>query len=177
MGIGILSLQRIYLGEVIGMKMDAVSTTAAIAILKDKLGLSMELAELERAFLHSSFIGEHSECGKSNERLEFLGDAVIELAVREHLFERFPEENEGALTQRKAARVSDVQLARHAQALGLDQCVFLGKGAEETGGRATTSILAGAFEALAGVVFLCEGYPRAKRFVCEHLSLDRNSAD
>ena len=87
MGIGILSLQRIYLGEVMGMKMDAVSTTAAIAILKDKLGLSMELAELERAFLHSSFIGEHSTCGKSNERLEFLGDAVIELAVRERLFE------------------------------------------------------------------------------------------
>ena len=153
------------------MKMDAVSTTAAIAILKDKLGLSMELAELERAFLHSSFIGEHPECGESNERLEFLGDAVIELAVREYLFKRFPQENEGVLTQKKAALVSDVRLAKQAQVLGLNQCLFLGKGTDETGGRTIPSILAAAFEALAGLVFLHEGYPRAKQLVCEHLNL------
>ena len=147
-------------------------SVAALEALRARCRLSIGVPELQQAFLHRSYVHEHADGLESNDRLEFLGDAVIELVVREHLCGRYPTHREGELTQRKAALVSDDRLADNARTLALDRCLFLGNGEEETGGRDRDSILAAAFEALTAVVFLCEGYERARRFLLEHLHLD-----
>ena len=145
---------------------------AGLEALRERCHLRIEVLVLQRAFLHRSYVHEHADHLESNDRLEFLGDAVIELVVREHLFRQHPTHSEGALTQRKAAIVSDDRLADNARTLGLDRCLFLGKGEEETGGRNRDSILAAAFEALTAVVFLHEGHERTRDFLLEHLHLD-----
>jgi len=141
-----------------------------IAALKEKLNLNLEVSELERAFLHGSYVNEHPDLElESNERLEFLGDAVIELAISDYLFIRFPKQSEGELTKIKSLVVSGPVLAEKARALGLDQCLLLGKGEEEAGGRERSSILTQAFESLVGVIFTKEGYARAAEFVVASL--------
>jgi ribonuclease-3 len=135
--------------------------------LAEELGI--EASKLRRAFLHSSYVNERSEELESNERLEFLGDAVIELAISEHLFHIFPSHSEGELTKIKSVIVSGPLLAERASALGLGEALFLGVGEEESGGRTRRSILADAFEALVGLIFLESGYERAAQFVVEQL--------
>lgn len=134
--------------------------------LKRRLKLELDTAELRRAFLHSSYVNEQPPELKleSNERLEFLGDAVIELAISEYLFKRFPSYTEGELTKIKSVVVSGPVLAEKARELELGRCLFLGVGEEESGGRERSSILADALEALVGLLFLKWGYRRAARF-------------
>ena len=145
---------------------------AEIEALKSRLKLAIDEADLEKAFLHSSYINESPEKLDSNERLEFLGDAVIELAVSDYLFGRFKALSEGELTKIKSVVVSGPVLAEKAKELGLDKCLLLGKGEAEAGGRERRSILAAAFEALVGLLFAHEGYERTRQFVLEHLKAE-----
>ena len=110
--------------------------------LAARLGLPANArALLERALIHGSFTNEHpEEPGGSNERLEFLGDAVVSLVISEALFTRHPEEDEGALTARRAALVSTRALARVTRRLHLDELIVLGQGAERTGERGRASV-------------------------------------
>ena len=145
----------------------------ALEGLNARLGLELPAEEMARAFRHRSYVHERAsgkapaEAPESNERLEFLGDAVIELIIREELLRRFPERSEGELTKMKSRIVRDTMLAQRAQALGLGACLLLGKGEEEEGGRARSSMLAAAFEALVGLVFLHHGYGWAHGVIVE----------
>ena len=142
----------------------------ALRALRDRLKLEIAPEELKRAFLHSSYVNERPAEGLvANERLEFLGDAVIELAVSEYLYKKFPKYSEGELTKIKSVVVSGPVLAEKARELGLGECLFLGVGEEESGGRERDSILADTFEALIGLIFLRRGYRRAARFVLRFL--------
>ena len=107
--------------------------------------------------------GEPSGPGRDNERLEYLGDAVLELVVGEYLFRRFPGYDEGQLTQLRAALVNTLSLAKLAERLGLGETLLLGRGAAKTGARQLPSLLANAYEALIGAIFLDQGYRVATR--------------
>ena len=120
---------------------------------------------LETALTHSSFANEHEEAQQDNERLEFLGDAVLELGISEMLYERSPEAPEGELTRMRARLVSEPALAALARELGLDELLRLGRGAELQGGRTRDALLADAFEAVLGAVFLDGGYAAARTAV------------
>jgi ribonuclease-3 len=123
-------------------------------------------AFLEEAVTHRSFLNEHP--GKNiahNERLEFLGDAVLELAVTEDLYGRFPQYNEGTLTSLRAALVNYQMLASVARALSLEEFMRLSKGEAKDVGRAREVILANAFEAVTGAIYEDGGYSSAKAFV------------
>ncbi|HID10513.1 MAG TPA: ribonuclease III [Candidatus Latescibacteria bacterium] len=145
------------------------SNEKALAALEKRLGLGIALDRFRQAFLHSSYVNERPEELESNERLEFLGDAVIELAISEYLFQNFPGYTEGELTKIKSVVVSGPVLAERARELGLGEALFLGVGEEESGGRRRRSILADVFEALVGLIFLEKGYKRAAQFVVEQL--------
>lgn len=110
-----------------------------------------DAALLRQAFTHRSAGSPH------NERLEFLGDAVIGLVVSRLLYERYPEEDEGFLTARRAALVNRDALAALALELGLDRYLLLGRGEAEAGGASRPSLLAATFEAVSGAIFLSEG--------------------
>jgi len=123
--------------------------------LAARLGLPLgDLALLEQALVHSSYVHEQPAGGQSNQRLEFLGDAVISLIVSEMLWERFPDDDEGSLTTRRAAIVSARGLSRIAQRLELGSYLRLGLGAATTGERTRNSVLAATFEAVCGAVYL-----------------------
>jgi len=141
---------------------------ADLSQLKRKLNLKIPEEELRRAFFHSSYVNESPEELESNERLEFLGDAVLDLAVSEYLYRNYPL-SEGELTKIKSVVVSGSTLAARARALHLQDYLLLGRGEEEAGGRERSSILSDAFEALVGVIFLQEGYEAAARFVIRQL--------
>ena len=136
----------------------------ALRALSDALGHRFtDEALLRRALTHTSYVNEQSlDAGGSahldNERLEFLGDAVLQLAVSEWLFERFPEVSEGALTQRRAAIVNSDALAEVGQRLKLGELLRVGVGEERSGGRTRSSNLADAMEALLGALFLDAGF-------------------
>lgn len=125
---------------------------------------------LRQALVHSSYLHEHPRFSlPSNERLEFLGDALLGLVVAEHLFARFPLRPEGDLTRLRAALVAGESLAQVAEGLGLGHYLSLGKGEEQTGGRSRPANLAGVFEALLGAVFLDRGYRAAKALALRSL--------
>ncbi len=131
----------------------------AIDDLGERLGIALRDASVIRqAFVHSSFFNENPEAVPGhNERLEFLGDAVVGLVVSRLLFERYPDEDEGFLTARRAALVNRDALASLALELGLDRYLLLGRGEAEAGGATRPSLLAATFEAVAGSIFLSEG--------------------
>ncbi|WP_342525853.1 ribonuclease III [Chryseomicrobium sp. FSL W7-1435] len=113
---------------------------------------------LFEAFTHSSYVNEHRR--KSfidNERLEFLGDAVLELAVSQYLFHRYPKMTEGELTKLRASIVCEPSLVHLANELDLGSFILLGKGEENTGGRQRPALLADVFEALVGALYLDQG--------------------
>lgn len=111
-------------------------------------------ALLQQALTHRSYINEHPDAGEHNERLEFLGDAVLNFLSGEFLFKRYPEKPEGELTPMRSALVDEQQLAKFAMALQLGRQLRLGKGAEREGGRQNTNLLSSAFEAIVGAYFL-----------------------
>lgn len=119
---------------------------------------------LQEALTHKSHAFETGS-GRHNERLEFLGDSVLAVVVAHHLFELFPDEDEGRLSQRKSALVSRAAMARWAQGLELGRHMRLGSGEESTGGRTRPSILSNALEALIGALYLDGGFEEARRFI------------
>lgn len=143
---------------------------AAAASLAARLGLPLaESALLHQALVHSSYLHEHPAAADDhNERLEFLGDAVVNLAVSEALFARHPADDEGFLSARRAAIVSTTGLARLADRLDLGADLLLGEGEAQRGGRSRPALLASAFEALVGAMYLELGYERVRTWVLEH---------
>lgn len=124
---------------------------------------------LETALTHSSYSNEvKNEC-KNNERLEFLGDAVISLILTNHLFKIFPREPEGELTKIRAFFVCDNSLAKFAIKINLGKFLKMGKGELNAGGRNRLSILEDAFEALVGAIYLDGGYSPAQNFVIKFI--------
>ncbi len=122
---------------------------------------------LAKALTHSSHAYESGpESADDNEQLEFLGDSVIGLIAAEFFLRAFPERSEGELSKLKAAVSSTLALAQLARTIKLDKLILLGRGEEKCGGRKKVSILAGAFEALAGALYLDGGFDAAKAFVC-----------
>lgn len=146
--------------------------------LQDRLGVRFRKESiLRQAFTHSSYVNEQrGGPAADNERLEFLGDAVLELAVSEYLFQHFPSRREGELTKLRASIVCESSLVRFAERLGLGAYVFLGKGEELTGGRTRPALLADVFEAMVGALYLDQGFGSVQRFmereVFPHLALD-----
>jgi ribonuclease III len=135
--------------------------------LAERLGLQFDdPALLTEALVHSSYVNEHPEgTSESNERLEFLGDAVLSLVMSEVLFKRHRDEPEGILTTRRAAIVSTRGLARIARRLGIGDALVLGQGAENSGERGRSSVLAGLFESIVAAIYLDQGLEAARGFV------------
>jgi ribonuclease-3 len=133
------------------------------AILEGKLGYTFRAASwCESALTHKSWMNESQETERTdNERLEFLGDAVLALVTSDLLMRRFPEQPEGDLSKARAAIVNEAGLARVAESLALGQWIFLGRGEEQAGGRLKRSLLANAFEALIGAIYLDGGFTAA----------------
>lgn len=125
---------------------------------------------LIEALTHRSFLNEHREyIGSHNERLEFLGDAVLELATTDFLFKKFPARPEGELTSYRAALVNTVSLAESARMLGISDFLLLSKGEAKDTGRARDVILADALEAIIGAIYLDSGYDSAETFIAKNL--------
>jgi ribonuclease-3 len=137
------------------------------ARLESALGRSFARRELlEEALTHRSYLNEHAQPGRGhNERLEFLGDAILGAVTAHLLMTRFPDVREGDLSMLRAQLVSELQLASIARGLGLGEWLFLGRGEEQTGGRAKPSLLADAFEALVGAMFLDAGFAEAAALI------------
>jgi ribonuclease-3 len=139
-----------------------------------KLGICFRRESLlEQAFVHSSYCNENPDLGyPSNERLEFLGDAVLNFVVTEKLYKEFPEVSEGELTDIRASLVCRDTLAELASSLELGDWLLLGRGEELSGGRAKASNLANAMEALIGALYLDQGIGKARRFILRELKRD-----
>jgi len=121
---------------------------------------------LNQAFIHRSYINENPKNGlEHNERLEFLGDAVLELAVTEYLYSRYPHHNEGDLTAYRSALVNAVSLGEVAESLSCNDMIKLSKGEAKDVSRARSSILADAYEALLGALYLDQGYHAVQELV------------
>jgi len=125
---------------------------------------------LRQAFTHRSYLNEHrGETGGHNERLEFLGDAVLELVSTHFLYEKFPDKPEGELTAYRAALVNATTCAEVANALNMNDYLLLSRGEAKDTGRARGVLLANAFEALIGAIYLDQGYDAAQQFIAAHL--------
>ncbi len=122
---------------------------------------------LKNAVTHSSYIKEHGEGHKSNERLEFLGDAFFDAIIGEELYKIFPQKEEGFLSRVRASLVCEKSLAKAARRLGLGQYVFMGNGEEKSGGRDRESILADTMEAIMGAMYLDGGFEVVKASVLD----------
>jgi ribonuclease-3 len=129
---------------------------------------------LTRALTHSSYTNEMN-AGRTpsgddnNERLEFLGDAVLELVISEYIYNAYPELTEGEMTKLRASVVCESTLSEAAKALKMGQCMRMGRGEERTGGRERGSILADCFEAVAGAIFTDGGFEPAKGYIIDSL--------
>lgn len=139
--------------------------------LEKKLDLKFKNKDLlAQAFCHRSYLNENPNCGlKNNERMEFLGDAVLELIVTEYLFAKYPNESEGELTNWRAALVNSKMLGDLAQELEFSNFLLLSKGEEKELGKARQYILANSFEALIGALYLDQNYESCKKFIEKNL--------
>ncbi|GIO41776.1 MULTISPECIES: ribonuclease III [Paenibacillus] len=135
--------------------------------LQQKLQLAFRNKQLlKQAFTHASYVNEHRfSQQEDNERLEFLGDAVLELTVSEHLYRIFPDRPEGELTKLRAAIVCEPSLVRFAESLEFGKYVLLGKGEELTGGRTRPALLADVFESFIGSLYLDQGLEAVTKFL------------
>ncbi len=141
------------------------------SILEKKLGLKFKNKDLlEQAFTHRSYLNENPDFKLDhNERLEFLGDAVMELIVTSHLYKDFPEKAEGDLTNWRAALVNAKMLTSVAEELGFNEFLLLSKGESKELGKARAYILANAFEALLGALYLDSGFKPCDEFIEKYL--------
>ena len=124
---------------------------------------------LKTALTHRSAINEKKGSHQSNERLEFLGDAILELVVSDFLFKTYPKLSEGRLTQKRAAIVQTKTLAAAAIKLNLGQSLIMSKGEKKAGGQTNVSLLANTFEALIGAIYLDQGFTKAADFIYQNL--------
>jgi ribonuclease-3 len=126
---------------------------------------------LKQAFTHRSYINENRDSGlEHNERLEFLGDAVLELVITDYLFAKMKEADEGELTALRSALVNADTCAKVATSLGVNDFMLLSRGESKDMGRARTYILANALEAIIGAVYMDQGYDAAKDFILKHVA-------
>jgi ribonuclease-3 len=139
--------------------------------LQAEIGISFnDQSLLRQAFTHSSYVNEHRlSKQQDNERLEFLGDAVLELAVSEYLYQQYADYPEGELTKLRAAIVCEPSLVRFAEALQFGKYVYLGKGEELTGGRTRPALLADVFESFIGALYLDQGWTEVRRFLHKYV--------
>jgi ribonuclease-3 len=128
-----------------------------------------DIGLLRQACTHRSYLNENKNAGEHNERLEFLGDAVLELVITSYLFRKYPEKNEGQLTAYRSALVNTHSLSRVADALGVNDYLLLSKGEAKDTGRARAIILADSVEAIIGAIYLDKGYDAAANFISENL--------
>lgn len=133
--------------------------------LQQNLGIQFRNVRLlEQAFTHKSYVNEHPH-SKHNERLEFLGDAVLELAVSQYLFHRYPERSEGELTKMRASLVCEPSLYAIAEQLQFAPYVLLSRGEELSNGRKRPALLADVFESFIGALYLDQGFEAVVRFL------------
>lgn len=145
-------------------------TTQQLDTLAKKLGLKFGNTKLiTNAFVHKSYLNESNKFNQSNERLEYLGDAVIELSTSQFLYSKFPNYQEGMLTNLRASLVRTTTLARLALDLKLNNLLLMSKGEEETGGRDNQSILANVTEAFIGAIYLDQGMEACNSILNKHL--------
>jgi ribonuclease-3 len=149
---------------------EKLSLQERVLTLESRLGVLFQRKDLGLAALtHKSYVNEHREAGlQDNERLEFLGDAVVDLAISHRLMERFPNASEGELSKLRALIVNEEGLARVARALSLGELLLLGRGEEMTGGREKSSVLADAIEAVIGALYLGSGMDAVMGLVDRH---------
>ncbi|NCO41940.1 MAG: ribonuclease III [Armatimonadetes bacterium CG_4_10_14_3_um_filter_66_18] len=148
--------------------------TAQLLQFQRQLGVTFPSTELlDLALTHPSYLGEaHEEDAESNQRLEFLGDALLGLAVSEYLYHRYTELPEGELTKIKAAVVSEPALCQVARKLSVGEQMLMGRGEDASGGRDRASVLADALEAIIGAILVDVGTDAARQFVLRHLGED-----
>ena len=127
---------------------------------------------LDQSLTHRSWVNEHKGVRTSNERLEFLGDAILEFVASSEIYKEFPNKEEGYLTALRANLVNTVALAEIARKLDLGRELFLSKGEEDGGGRDNTSLLADTVEAIIGAIFVDQGLTGAEKFIKENLLSD-----
>jgi ribonuclease-3 len=137
-----------------------------LTALESKLNYSFgDVALLDTAMTHTSYVKGDGRARMHNERLEFLGDAVLELCVSEYLFKRFSEFDEGAMTRLRAQTVCEGALFEIAKELGLGEALLLGRGEDHSGGRDKPSILSDALEAVIGALYIDGGMETARGFI------------
>lgn len=138
--------------------------------LQDKIGVHFQNEELlSLAFIHKSYVNEHTEASGYNERLEFLGDAVLELAVTDFLYHNYPDQPEGQLTNWRSALVKGKNLARVSSSMGLGEYLLLSRGEELSGGREKDYILANTQEALIGAIYLDKGFEVVNQYILRNI--------
>lgn len=149
----------------------ALEDQVDVARLETLLGFTFtDKSHLVSAMTHRSYLNENREATQDhNERLEFLGDAVLELVVTDFLFRQYPGKPEGELTAVRAALVNTNSLAEASQKLGVNDFLLMSKGESKDTGRARLYILANVFEALVGALYLDQGYEAARAFIAGHL--------
>lgn len=142
--------------------------------LEKKIGyVFRDKALFKQALTHSSYANEHRHEGlKDNERLEFLGDAVLEIISSEYLFHNYPDMAEGEMTKLRASIVCEPTLALCTHEINLGSYLFLGKGEERTGGRNRDSITSDAMESVIGAIYLDGGFANAKEFILKYILND-----
>lgn len=141
--------------------------------LEERIGYHFnEIGLLQKALMHSSYSNEKKAVTDNNERLEFLGDAVLEMISSTIIFEQHPDMQEGEMTKLRASLVCEPTLADCARELALPQFLLLGKGEEVTGGRERDSIVSDAFEAVIGAIYLDGGFEPARQFVVRFVMTD-----
>lgn len=146
---------------------------AELVRLSEQIGVSFHrLSLLDEALTHSSYTNEAKNCMPHNERLEFLGDAVLELASSTYLYERFPDCSEGELTKMRASLVQSETLARLARGLELGSYLLLGRGELLGGGADRQNNLENAFEAVIGAVYLDGGWETARDYVARQFATE-----
>ncbi|MGF1490303.1 MAG: ribonuclease III [Prochloraceae cyanobacterium] len=133
--------------------------------MDSKIPLIRNQKLLERSLTHRSYVNEHPEATEDNERLEFLGDAVLGFTIAELLYKNYPGMSEAHLTRLRSKLVDETQLAKFAKELGLGKIMRLGKGAEKDNGRESPSLLSDTFEAIIGAYFLESGTEAVKEYV------------
>ncbi|PIR38296.1 MAG: ribonuclease III [Candidatus Zambryskibacteria bacterium CG10_big_fil_rev_8_21_14_0_10_42_12] len=139
---------------------------------EERIGVTFkDKSILEQAFTHRSYLNENKDTGREhNERLEFLGDAVLELVITHFLYEKYPDKNEGELTAYRSALVKTETLSSVSESLGFNDFLLLSRGEAKDTGRARQYILANTFESVVGAIYLDQGYDTAKQFIYDHIT-------
>lgn len=144
--------------------------------LNERLGLSFSnFSLLTTALTHRSYANEHQDGTEDNERLEYLGDAVLDFIVAEWAYRHFLEQPEGSLTKIRAHLVQNDNLAKFAQQIDLGNALRLGRGEKSTGGKNRESVLGSAFEALLGAIYLDSNFEKVKNFVLPFIEPHRDT--